>query len=70
MHDKNGKLIEKGAFVKLTTYINGELREIVGQVLQTKPEAASSCNVYIGVPYPSLRIREEYANAKDVEVVA
>ena len=68
MHDKNGKEIHVDDFVRLTTYINGEQRSVVAQVLVTKP-GSDTCNVYVGVPYRSLAIREEYANAKDVEVV-
>ena len=68
MHDKNGKLINVDDFVRLTTYINGEQKQVVAQVLKTNP-SVDSCNIYLGVPYRSLMIREEYANAKDVEVV-
>lgn len=68
MHDKNGKPITVDAFVKLTTYINGEQRTVVAQVLKTVP-GADTCNVYVGVPYRTLAIRKEYANAKNLEVV-
>jgi hypothetical protein len=68
MHDKNGKEIKLNSFVKLKTYIHGEQRDVVAQVIKLKPES-DSCNVYVGVPYPTLAIREEYTNAKDVEVV-
>ena len=68
MHDKNGKVIHVDDFVRVTTWVNGEQKQIVAQVLATKPDM-DSCNVYLGVPYRSLAIREEYASAKDVEVV-
>lgn len=68
MHDKNGKEITLNAFVKLRTYIQGEQRDVVAQVIKLNP-GATSCNLYVGVPYPTLAIREEYTNASDVEVV-
>lgn len=68
MHDKNGKPINEGDFVRISTFINGEQRSVVAQVIKTKPDV-ETCNVYLGVPYRTLAIREEYANAKDVEVV-
>jgi hypothetical protein len=68
MHDKNGVEIKVGSFVKARTYVNGEQAFVVAKVIATKP-GAKSCNVYIAVPYTSVVIREEYANAGDVEVV-
>lgn len=68
MHDKNGKEIHVDDFVRLTTYINGEQKQVVAQVLSVKP-GSDSCDVYVGVPYRSLVIRQEYATAKDVECV-
>lgn len=68
MHDKNGKPINVGDFVRHTTYVNGAQKTVVAQVVTTNP-GAESCNVYLGVPYIGPKIREEYANAKDVEVV-
>jgi hypothetical protein len=68
MHDKHGKEIKQGAFVKLKTYVNGEHVTVVAQVAATLP-GRDTCNVYVAVPYVGVKIREEYANAKDVEVV-
>ena len=69
MHDKNGVEIKVGSFVKAKTYVNGEQAFVVAQVIKTKPNS-ETCNVYIAVPYTSVVIREEYANAKDIEVVS
>lgn len=68
MHDKNGTRIVDGAFVKLTTYVAGEQRTVVAQVIQTKP-GSDTCNLSVAVPYPTIAVREEWATAKDVEVV-
>lgn len=68
MHDKNGKEIHVGDFVKHEIYIQNEARVVVSQVIRCLGET-NTCNLYLGVPYQTLAIREEYATANRVEVV-
>lgn len=68
MHDKNGTPIHEGDYVKLSTYVDGAPKIVIAQVLKCKADA-ETCNLYVGVPYRTLAIREEYATAGSVEVV-
>jgi hypothetical protein len=64
MHDKNGKPIVEGAYVKLKVGPEDK----VGLVTKTEP-GASTCNIYVQVMIPSFTTTGLYANASDVEVV-
>lgn len=66
-HDKNGTLLKVGDFVKHKTYIADKEQGVVAQVLAIN--AGTTCNVYLGVPYPTTAIRQEYANADKLEKI-
>lgn len=68
MHDKNGKEIKVGDFVKVPAQSwDGNVTR-VGQVTALSP-GATSCNVTANVMVPSVVVSPRTLNAADLEVV-
>jgi hypothetical protein len=68
-HDKNGQLIEPGDAVRVTVYEDNKQVDKIG-VVRTVAPGTDTCNVFVDVPVRSVTLSGQYANAKDIEVVA
>jgi len=66
VHDKNGAPLAEGDFVKVETY--GKPATTIAKIIRTNP-GPDTCNLYVGVPYATLAIREEWQTASKVEKI-
>jgi hypothetical protein len=66
MHDKNGKEIHVGDYVRVeAAYLGGKK---IGQVTKLHP-GATTCNVEVGIMVPTVMVSTQVATAGEMEIV-